>query len=195
MSDQKRWLTNFVPVSDGSWTVNGISSTSCPVKGFGDVHIWTELQGDKKPATIKRVLYVPDLGINLFSIAAATNLGWRVTFVDTLVYIISNQSAAIVTGERVGNNLYLLAIQPRYTEENSSFALASSISPAISTWHRRLAHLNYNTIVNMASEGAVEGLNLANTTIPRDHAAGALMANIRDHLSLPAGPDPSTREK
>ena len=166
MSDQKEWLVDFVTVPDGSWNVDGIGSAKCSVRGYGDVNIWTEVNGDRKPAIIKKVLYVPGLGINLFSIAAATDLGWKVTFVDTMVHISSEENTKIIVGERVGRNLYLLAIQARYKEEPTSFALPSSVSPAISTWHRRLAHLNYHTIVKMASSDVVEGLDLANKTIP-----------------------------
>ena len=123
--------------------------------------------GSPPPSRKSYVLYVPGLGINLFSIAAATDLGWKVTFVDTMVHISSEKNTKIIVGERVGRNLYLLAIQARYKEEPTSFALASSVSPAISTWHRRLAHLNYYTIVKMASSDVVEGLDLANKTIQR----------------------------
>ncbi len=145
MSDQKDWLLNFVTVPDGSWTVNGIGSNSCIVKGYGDVHVWAEVDGNRMPVVIMKVLYVPGLGTNLFSIAAVTDLGWTVTFVDTQVHIASDQNTIIMVGERVGRNLYFLAIQPRQQGDQRSFAMTSSISPAISTWHRRLAHLNHNT--------------------------------------------------
>jgi hypothetical protein len=75
MSDQKEWLVDFVTVPDGSWNVDGIGSAKCSVRDYGDVNIWTEVNGDRKAATIKKVLYVPGLGINLFFIAAATYLG------------------------------------------------------------------------------------------------------------------------
>lgn len=56
MSDQKEWLQNFVPVPEGSWSVNGIGSSSYPVRGYGDANVWTTTNNHKKPATIKKVL-------------------------------------------------------------------------------------------------------------------------------------------
>lgn len=195
MSDQKDWLMDFVTVPDGSWNVDGTGSTKCSVRGYGDVNIWTEVDGDKKTATIKKVLYVPGLGFNLFSIAVATDLGWKVTFVDTMVHIASEKDIKILVGEQVGRNLYLLAIQARYKEEPTSFALASSVSPAIFTWHRRLAHLNYNTIVKMSSSDVVEGLDLAIKPSHQNPATVVHLASTKDHLFLLVGLEQLTLEK
>jgi hypothetical protein len=59
------------------------------VKGYGNVKVWTIVNGLMKPAVIKKVLYVPELGTNLFSILAATRLGWEVIFSGTTVRISS----------------------------------------------------------------------------------------------------------
>ncbi len=76
-------------------------------------------------------------------------------------------------GERVGRTLYLLAINPRCdTEAEPSVAPPSSFSPGLSTWHRRLADVNYNTIIKMASSGAADGLDLANTIVPSEPCTG-----------------------
>jgi hypothetical protein len=83
------------------------------VKGYGNVKVWTILNGLKKPAVIKKVLYVPELGTNLFSISAATRLGWEVIFSDTTVRISSAKHEVIMVGERAGRGLYLLKIHPR----------------------------------------------------------------------------------
>jgi hypothetical protein len=80
--------------------------------------------------------------------------------------------------ERVGRTLYLLAINPRHNiEAEQSVALPSSISPSLSTWHRRLAHVSYNTIIKMASSGAVDGLDLANTVVPSEPCTGCAYGN------------------
>ncbi|EFX75218.1 hypothetical protein DAPPUDRAFT_323426 [Daphnia pulex] len=76
-------------------------------------------------------------------------------------------------GERVGLTLYLFAINLCHNiEAEHSEALPSSISPILSTWHRRLAHVSYNTIIKMASSGAVDGLDLANTVVPSEPCTG-----------------------
>ncbi len=96
-----------------------------------------------------------------------------------------------MVGEQVERGLYLLKIHPHsvndYHDKQLNFthpteggqdyqvnlALVSSISPGLSTWHRRLAHVNYQTIfIKMASSGVVDGLDLANTIIPSTPCAG-----------------------
>lgn len=39
MTDQRKFLVNFVPVGLGQWNVSGIGGTSLPVAGQGDVII------------------------------------------------------------------------------------------------------------------------------------------------------------
>lgn len=175
MSDQREELDDFVPVPDGSWTVKGIGASSYPVKGYGNVKFWTMVNGEKKTSILKRVLYVPGLGTNLLSIAAVTDLGWNVVFNDTRVTFTAPEDGLIMTGRRVGSSLYLLDIYHHSEEDHPSSsdrALPSSISPGIVTWHRRLAHTNYPTILEMAKDGIVEGLDLANTTTPTEPCSG-----------------------
>jgi hypothetical protein len=107
------------------------------------------------------------------------------------VRISSAKHEVIMVGERAGRGLYLLKIHPRFFHEDHdkqlgftppiktgfqdyqvNFAFASSISPGLSTWHRRLAHVNYRTIIKMASSGVVDGLDLANNTIYKTPCAG-----------------------
>jgi hypothetical protein len=84
-------------------------------------------------------------------------------------------------GKRVGRTLYHLAINPRYEEEAESIiAFPSSISPGISTWHRRLAHVSYNTIVKMAASGVVDELDISSTVIPLEPCSGSHVENIND---------------
>ena len=173
ISDQTEWLQNFVPVPEGSWSVNGIGSSSYPARGYGDAHVWTTTDNQKKPATIKKVLYVPGLGTNLFSIAAVTDLGWKATFTGTRVLFTTDQGDTVMAGERVGRTLYLLDVRPRsHQGDQQSLAFASSISPGLATWHRRLAHIIPKTIIKMASNGVVKGLDLACNDIPSEPCAG-----------------------
>ncbi len=161
------------PRAYGSWLVKGIGSSSYPVRGYDDAHVWTTINDQKKPAIIKKVLYVPGLGTNLFSIAAVTDLGWKATFTGTRVHFTSENGNSIMTGERVGRTLYLLDIKPRlHQESQQSLACASSISPGLMTWHRRFAHMSPKTIIKMAASGVVKGLDLASTEMPSEPCPG-----------------------
>jgi hypothetical protein len=175
MSDQRDWLIDFVPVPEGSWTVNGIGVSSYPVQGFGNVNVWTMVNDEKKVITLKKVLYVPGLGTNLLSIAAVTDLGWNVIFANTRVTFTAPESGLVMVGERVGSSLYLLDIHHTNEEDQVSSetcAFPSAISPGITTWHRRFAHVNYPAIIKMATNDIVKGLDLANTNIPKEPCSG-----------------------
>jgi hypothetical protein len=93
----------------------------------------------------------------------------------------------IMFGKRVGWTLYHLAINPRYEEEaESTIALPSSLSPGISTWHRQLTYVSYNTIVKMASSGVVDGLDIASTVIPSEPCTGCAYGK-HQRLKFPVG--------
>ena len=59
----------------------GIGDTQLDVLGFGDVKVEIKLNDDDTTIrTLKDVLFVPSLGINLFSISAATAKGIEAHF-------------------------------------------------------------------------------------------------------------------
>ena len=187
MTDQREALTNFTPISDESWTVNGIGSSCYSVKGYGDVDVWTHVDGKRKAMTIKNVIYVPGLGKNLLSIAAVTEMGWTVTFAGSQVQFTSRDNDVTMVGERVGKTLYLLAISPRNpSDQPSEGAFISSLSTSLATWHRRLAHVNPKTILRMASRKLVDGLELTNTSTPL-HPCAACAYGKQRRSSFPTG--------
>lgn len=119
--------------------------------------------------------------------AVVTDLGWTVTFTGTQVFFTSKQDDLAMSGERVGRTLYLLAIRARdQYDDQESFAFPTSLSPGLSTWHRRLAHVNYKTILKMKSSGVVKGLDLASTVIPLEPCVGCAHGK-HQRSSFPTG--------
>jgi hypothetical protein len=104
-----------------------------------------------KPAVIKKVLYVPELGTNLFSILAATRLGWEVIFSGTTVRISSAKHEVIMVGERAGRGLYLLKIHTRFIHEDHDKQLSFTppIPNASHAQRQRTKHIDitYNFIL------------------------------------------------
>jgi hypothetical protein len=58
------------------------------------------VDGAKRVALIETVLYGPDLGVNLLSIAAITEVGITVHFIESYVSFNKNDSIVMV-GERI----------------------------------------------------------------------------------------------
>lgn len=149
MSNQRSCFKNFIPVKPGSWAVRGIGNIRLSVHGYGSVVFTATVGGIQRNIIIKMVLYVPNLGTNLLSIAAVTDVGMSVHFVESCVSIF-DKDVAVFIGKRVGRTLNQLAITTNHEEEVA--CLSSSTPPSIVIWHHRLAHANYKTISKMANQ-------------------------------------------
>jgi hypothetical protein len=55
------------------------------VHGYGSIKFTALVDGAKWTALVETVLYVPDLGVNLFSIVAITEVGVTVHFIESPV--------------------------------------------------------------------------------------------------------------
>ena len=75
-----------------------------------EAFVVTKLVGTKRKAYINTVLYVPVLGTNLLSIAAITEIGVTVHFVESKVSFNHNDSIVMI-GERIERTLYHLDIR------------------------------------------------------------------------------------
>ena len=96
-----------------TWDVAGIRnrkrSTTLKLHGFGTVPVIGEVEGKQLNGVQQKVRYVPNLGVNLFSIISANRNGHSVTF--------SGENGKIFKGDKVlavgsaeTNNLYLLDV-------------------------------------------------------------------------------------
>jgi hypothetical protein len=81
MSDQLHIFNLFTTVTPGDWKIKGIGTNSAlQVHGYGTVNIHSKVDGIWYDGILEKVLYVPNLGITLFSIGTAADLGCVVTF-------------------------------------------------------------------------------------------------------------------
>ena len=78
MAQQRKAVTNYQPVTPGSWTVLGIGNKPLQVARIGDVQVLTMINGSQRSGTLQNALHVPKLGINLFSIRKAIERGFKV---------------------------------------------------------------------------------------------------------------------
>lgn len=158
MTDQRNILWNFKPDDSTPRYVTGIGNTQLLTEGQGDVKATTMINGAEVPITIKNVLFVPKLGTNLFSIGASTNEGVEAVFTNNEAKFYRNGNLEL-TGKRTDNTLYQLNITAKVAYEDS--ALAANLVLPLSTWHERLAHVLNSSILKMANQNLVAGLNLS----------------------------------
>ncbi|XP_045023002.1 uncharacterized protein LOC123467651 [Daphnia magna] len=157
MTYHKSLLKNYRPVSPGSWTVSGIGEKLLDVHGVGDAEVIVSVNGEEKVVVIQKILYLPRLGTNLFSIGNATEDGMEAVFIDSQVYFFRNGEVEI-TGKRTGRTLYHLNIKSQLNSNDTAYS-ATKGTP-IDIWHQRLAHVNTRTIRRMFSHNLVDGLDL-----------------------------------
>lgn len=112
MTDQMSFFKTFRPIEPNTRAVKGIgkSNKSLYALGIGDVQIKSQVNGIWHNGIINDVLYVPDLGANLFSIGAATERSVKAVFDREGLSLIKN-GKTVATGSRLGKGLYLLDIE------------------------------------------------------------------------------------
>jgi len=88
-----------------------------------------------------------------------------------------------MVGERIGKNLYHLAITQKLSglqPSNDSACFAVPSPTSIIIWHQRLAHVNFKTILKMSSMQLVDGLKLStNTNVPKQPCLGCVSGKMR----------------
>jgi hypothetical protein len=128
------------------------------------------------------VLHVPDLGTNLLSIAAVTEHGMTVHFVESLVNF-NNFDKTFIVGKRIGRTLYHLAITANPSDESAY--LTSPAPPSIAVWHQRFVHVSCMKISQMAATQIVDGLNLSTKIVMPSQPCPGCMAGKMERSPFP----------
>ncbi|GKE16222.1 retrovirus-related pol polyprotein from transposon TNT 1-94 [Tanacetum coccineum] len=143
MTRNLKLLTNFVEKFLG--TVKFGNDQIAPILGYGDL-----VQGT---ITIKWVYYVEGLNHNLFSVGQFCDADLKVAFRKSTCYIRDLNGNDLLTGS-CGTDLYSITL----TTPNQICLMAKATSSQAWLWHRRLSHLNFDTINLLSKNNIVNGL-------------------------------------
>nr|GEY87406.1 hypothetical protein [Tanacetum cinerariifolium] len=146
MTGNLKLLINFVEKFLG--TVKFRNDQIAPILGYGDL-----VQG---VVTIKRVYYVKGLNHNLFSVGQFCDADLEVAFRKSTCYIHDLKRNDLLTGSR-STDLYSITLQDS-NSPNPICLMAKATSSQAWLWHRRLSHLNFNTINLLSKNDIVVGL-------------------------------------
>nr|GEW48257.1 integrase, catalytic region, zinc finger, CCHC-type, peptidase aspartic, catalytic [Tanacetum cinerariifolium] len=146
MTANLKLLINFVEKFLG--TVKFGNDQIAPILGYGDL-----VQG---AITIKRFYYVEGLNHNLFSVDQFCDVDLEVAFRKSTCYIRDSNGNDLLTGSH-GINLYSITLQDT-TSPNPFCLMANATSSQAWLWHRRLSHLNFDTINLLLKNDIVVGL-------------------------------------
>nr|GEX91638.1 hypothetical protein [Tanacetum cinerariifolium] len=150
MTGNLKLLINFVEKFLG--TVKFGNDQIAPILGYGDL-----VQG---AVTIKRVYYVEGLNHNLFSVGQFCDADLEVAFRKSTCYIRDLKGNDLLTG--LNHNL-LSVVQFCDADQDTNYSnliclMAKATSSQAWLWHRRLSHLNFDTINLMSKNDIVVGL-------------------------------------
>ncbi|GJX80338.1 retrovirus-related pol polyprotein from transposon TNT 1-94 [Tanacetum coccineum] len=115
-----------------------------PILGYEDL-----VQGN---ITIKRVYYVEGLNNNLFFDGQFCDADMEVAFIKPTCYIRDLQGNDLLLGTRQ-TDLYTIALQESSSPTPICFLAKASLTQAW-LWHRRVSHLNFDTI-NLLSKNDI----------------------------------------
>ncbi|GJV95886.1 retrovirus-related pol polyprotein from transposon TNT 1-94 [Tanacetum coccineum] len=107
--------------------------------------------------TIKQVYYVKGLNQNLFSVGQFCDVDLEVAFRKSLCHICDSKGNGLLTGSS-GMDLYSITLQET-TSPIPICLMAKASSPQAWLWHRRLSHLNFDTINLLSKNDIVNGLS------------------------------------
>nr|GEZ27190.1 hypothetical protein [Tanacetum cinerariifolium] len=146
MMGNLKLLINFVEKFLG--TVKFGNDQIAPILGYGDL-----VQG---AVMIKRVYYVEGLNHNLFFVGQFCDADLEVAFRKSTCYIRDLKGNDLLTGSR-GTELYSITLQDTNCP-NPICLMAKASSSQAWLWHRRLSHLNFDTINLLSKNDIVVGL-------------------------------------
>nr|GEX77973.1 hypothetical protein [Tanacetum cinerariifolium] len=142
-----------MPLGNASRTATVIDTITCrndqiaPILGYGDL-----VQGS---VMIKRVYYVEGLNYNLFYVGQFCDADLEVAFRKSTCFILDLKGSDLLTGSR-GMDLYLIKLQDT-NSPNPIFLMTKATSSQAWLWHRRLSHLNFDTINLLSNNDIVIG--------------------------------------
>ena len=123
--------------------------------GTGSV-IWVD-KDLNETTTIKNVFSVPELSENLTSVKKITQAGYKVEFSGIICNVKTKDSMHIIVRGRIHpeGSLYQLDRDITFNSEYVSIAKSES---NLTLWHRRLGHINKETMISMQSKGVRKNL-------------------------------------
>nr|GEW44560.1 hypothetical protein [Tanacetum cinerariifolium] len=146
MTGNLKLLINFVEKFLG--TVKFGNDQIVPILGYGDLI--------QRVVTIKRVYYVERLNHNLFFVGQLCDADLELAFRKSTCYIRDLKGNDLLTSSR-GTDLYSITLQDT-TSPNPICLMAKSTLSQAWLWHRRLSHLNFDTINLLSKNDIVIGI-------------------------------------
>lgn len=137
MCNQVKWMRSLKLFSPGQFCCVGDGSR-IEIKGIGWVKLETTINGQKRYLNLGKVLYIPSLSTNLFSIGVSTTRGVNVYFErDKCIFKVGSER--ILEGQKISEQLFQLKVNTVIAPCEDK-ALVAMRSRTATEWHKALGH-------------------------------------------------------
>jgi GAG-pre-integrase domain len=166
-------------------SITGVGGTQICAIGVGTIRLSV---GRGTRLVLEDVLYVPSATVCLVSVLALNRQhGFTSHFDSSRCWITNSKRAVVAQGVVAGQRRpYNLSLANARTMHRA-FTASSSKLPTLETWHKRLGHANYRTVLGMAKYSVVNGMPFDLSFEPPACEPCVLGKQVRRHV-------PSIRE-
>ena len=150
-------FTNIQPMQR---RIQGVGGAHIDAIGVGTIHLCC---GKGRHLTLKDALYVPTSTLRLISIGRLDDDGLQSTFNNGRCVVRTHAGKVMAEGSRIRKDLYYLSGKP---EPRIDTAFITRAAPDLETWHKRLGHINFASIIQMAKSGMALGMPVDLSSLP-----------------------------
>nr|GFC41259.1 putative ribonuclease H-like domain-containing protein [Tanacetum cinerariifolium] len=150
MTGNKEKLDDFVQIKGGTVTFRGGNSK---ITGKGTIRT--------SKLNFENVYYVEELqNFNLFSVSQICDKKNKVLFTDAECLVLTKEfqlpdESQVVLRIPRRHDLYTFNLSDIQPEQQINYLLAKASLDESTKWHKRMAHVNFNTINKLAKNGLV----------------------------------------
>lgn len=168
MTEHIDWFTTFKLIPSNTWSVIVADDKNLWVQGIGDINITRTVDGIQKKGVLQKVLFIPELRRNLFSIGLASKAGlsFQTLREKCALYQDLGKGPKVMEGIQIGT-LYKLFINPilptssnkvTVTNQHSSTALTTTSNgdADLVLWHNRMGLVSSQVLKNMSAYNTLQ---------------------------------------
>lgn len=153
MANDRDWFIDFNPIE--TYSISLADNSEIEAKGIGTVRIKVK---HNDYVDLSNTLYVPNLGKNLLSLSAIDKKGCNVLFANGKFTVKGQHCEDLFEGQVV-NGLYQINVEPYFIQANIT---EKNNNNCVMLWHRRLGHLNIESIKKLVKVGKLPELDSSN---------------------------------
>jgi hypothetical protein len=157
MSTNRNFFTVYTPFDKPS-KINGICDYTTCALGKGTIEMTLYVNGKPTHGSFNDILYIPNLGKNLFSISKAMHEGKFNFIIKNNKMIFSTKDGKQVLIGTEFDNIYYIDGQVFNGKEANKQANSATATNDMKLWHQRLGHVNTDYLRFMVKNNTVLGL-------------------------------------